>query len=427
MTTIADKRTSINSPDTRNRSVSSIISSSRESMSDSGIRSCDDSENENGTKTKTKKRMTLKTLKNRKSAKKELLQKWNKHNEDKLQTIDKQGYQDDPFMILFSTQETFELLNKFLKHEFNEENLEFVSAIYDYEELANQEERSEKAKQISATFIKLRSKKQVNLSEPQVQKIKEGMQKTELSSDLFFEAKKEALSMMKLNSFPRFSGQVSKQIHATWEYLIEEHSPEGLGEKYYVRLFKTAPGLKILFANNAPHAQYVMFISMITNCITVMDDLQQLIPKLADLSVRHRKYGCNTGQFLIFGNVLFEFLQDFLKEKWTSEAEEAWRSVFALISVVMKIFSGQVSKQIHATWEYLIEEHSPEGLGEKYYVRLFKTAPGLKILFANNAPHAQYVMFISMITNCITVMDDLQQLIPKLADLSVRHRKYGIY
>eukprot|EP00122_Pirum_gemmata_P010986 Pgem_evm1s10172 len=256
--------------------------------------------------------------------------------DQKLRLIDSKEYEKEPFLFLFSSREVFDVLKNFLEYEYNAENMEFVSSVLDYEALTNKEKRLRSAKNIYDVFVDSKSPKQVNLSEKTRKLVEENLSSSKISQFIFEEAKQEALKMMKLNSFPRFSSKVSTTIKESWSRITSKFDAQTVGNIFYEELFKTVPALKALFVTNSPHIQSTMFVSMISNCITVLDDLTKLIPNLATLSVRHRQYGCHTGQFFITGQVLITVLSIAEGNNWNDDLKDAWVCVYTLIAVVMK-------------------------------------------------------------------------------------------
>lgn len=269
-----------------------------------------------------------------------------KSNEEKLRNIDSKDTEKEPLLFMFSYKETFDMLKTHLEYEYSAENMEFVSDVLDYETEVDVEYRKTLALSIYKNYIAKRSKKELNLPSKVredllfLENITDENSKKETDQQLFtvslFEKPKlEALSMMKLNSFPRFSGKVNKLVHASWKRITEKYDAETVGKIFYKQLFKAAPRYKTLFTRDN-RLQSKMFISMIDQCITIMDDLNQLIPKLAKLSIRHRAYGCHTGMFGITGQILTEVLEKAEGDHWNDELKDSWICVYTLIAVVMK-------------------------------------------------------------------------------------------
>eukprot|EP00122_Pirum_gemmata_P021805 Pgem_evm1s20297 len=279
-----------------------------------------------------KKRFSLKSLK--RNSKSNYRRSQELLNEEKLREIDSKSLDQEPLLFLFSCRETFDVLKDFLEYEFNAENMEFVSAVLDYEIEPSEAKRIELAEEIFMTYIRFKSKYQVNLSDSQRSFVDQ--HKNSGSPTLFRDCKEEALKIMKLNSFPRFSNQVSALVHESWNRITAAFDSETVGNIFYEELFAAVPALKALFTRNTPHAQSTMFVSMVDNAITILDDLSQLIPKLATLSVRHRAYGCHTGQFFITGQVLVKVLKTAEGDNWNEDLQQAWVCVYTLIAAVMK-------------------------------------------------------------------------------------------
>eukprot|EP00122_Pirum_gemmata_P003651 Pgem_evm1s3305 len=257
-------------------------------------------------------------------------------NEQKLEKIDRNNLEQDPLLFMFYSKNTINLLKQFLDHEFNGENINFVSAVLEYEAETDENKRFKLATLIYTRFVHSKAKEQVNLSQKQVEEIESNLNSGDI--DLFDNSKKHAITMMKLNSFPRFGDKITELVRESWARISKAFNAQTVGDIFYEQLFTTAPDLKLLFLRSSPHMQSTMFVSMIDNAITIMDDLTLLIPKLASLSQRHRDYGCHTGHFGLCGEVLVKVLKIAEGENWNEELEQAWLCTYTLISTVMKEF-----------------------------------------------------------------------------------------
>lgn len=73
-----------------------------------------------------------------------------------------------------------------------------------------------------------------------------------------------------------------------------------------------------------------------------LDDLSGLMPVVEDLGRRHSGYGVTEQHYQSVGSALLWTLRKGLGQAWTAEAEMAWRTVYILLSDVMRGAAGSV-------------------------------------------------------------------------------------
>ena len=121
-------------------------------------------------------------------------------------------------------------------------------------------------------------------------------------------------------------------VKDTWNYVILRS--QEAGESFYERLFVIAPHLKPLFKGNAKE-QARKLMTMVTLIVTKLHKLDDIIQEVKYLAIRHIKYNVEDKHYAVVGEALLWTLESGLKEKWTQEVEEAWVTVYTILSEAM--------------------------------------------------------------------------------------------
>lgn len=125
--------------------------------------------------------------------------------------------------------------------------------------------------------------------------------------------------------------------------LIEPIAAEA-GEAFYRRLFEIAPEVRQLFPDNmeGQHAKLVNVLGvvisnlyMISLPVTTLREAETFMPQVRALGRRHVRYGIGEAHFAKVGEALIWTLKAYGGEAFTDEVEEAWLTIFDLISRVM--------------------------------------------------------------------------------------------
>jgi hemoglobin-like flavoprotein len=117
------------------------------------------------------------------------------------------------------------------------------------------------------------------------------------------------------------------------------------GEDFYRRLFEVAPELRSMFPEdmNGQHAKLINVLGtvisnlyMISLPVTTLQEAETFMPQVRSLGRRHSAYGVTDAHFDTLGQVLIWTLRKHVGEGFTDEVEEAWLTIFDLLSRVMK-------------------------------------------------------------------------------------------
>ena len=104
---------------------------------------------------------------------------------------------------------------------------------------------------------------------------------------------------------------------------------------FYRRLFELDPDLRSLFPDDMFH-QRRKLAQMLTAGVEGLDRPEQLIPVLQELGRRHSGYGVTESHYETVGAALLWSLEKALRQAFTPEMEDAWKTVYGLIAGTMK-------------------------------------------------------------------------------------------
>lgn len=103
---------------------------------------------------------------------------------------------------------------------------------------------------------------------------------------------------------------------------------------FYDRLFEIAPQVRSLFASDLSE-QGTKLMSMLGSIVARLHDHEVLLPMVADLARRHVAYGAQPAHYEAVGAALMAALGRTLGERFTPEAEAAWRSAYDALARTM--------------------------------------------------------------------------------------------
>jgi hemoglobin-like flavoprotein len=104
---------------------------------------------------------------------------------------------------------------------------------------------------------------------------------------------------------------------------------------FYQKLFELNPELEPLFKGDMEE-QGKKLMKMIATAVNGLDHLEELVPAVQDLGVRHVGYGVKDKDYDTVGEALIWTLQQGLGEGFTPEVQEAWIAVYGVLSDTMK-------------------------------------------------------------------------------------------
>ena len=104
---------------------------------------------------------------------------------------------------------------------------------------------------------------------------------------------------------------------------------------FYQKLFELDPKLLSLFAGDMEE-QGQKLLKMIATAVQALDRLEEIVPVVQDLGARHARYGVKEKDYDTVGTALLWTLQQGLDKQFTPEVQEAWTTVYGVLSATMK-------------------------------------------------------------------------------------------
>ena len=106
-------------------------------------------------------------------------------------------------------------------------------------------------------------------------------------------------------------------------------------ELFYGRLFELDPSLKPMFKGNMVE-QGEKLMKMIGVAVDNLDRLDEIVPAVQDLGVRHLDYGVRNSHYDTVGAALLWTLEQGLGDPFTPGVKQAWTDVYMLLASTMK-------------------------------------------------------------------------------------------
>ncbi|CAN0422830.1 unnamed protein product [Laminaria digitata] len=140
--------------------------------------------------------------------------------------------------------------------------------------------------------------------------------------------------MLALGPYPRFAGSTVRNIEASWKKVVEGFGVEDAGESFYSVLFEIAPYVEGLFTRSK-RVQGEMLMGIVDSSVRLLNNLQDLVPLLIQLGLRHNAYKVRKEHFPVVGDALVATLSLALGKDFTAEMRQSWVAVYALMSNIM--------------------------------------------------------------------------------------------
>jgi nitric oxide dioxygenase len=103
---------------------------------------------------------------------------------------------------------------------------------------------------------------------------------------------------------------------------------------FYGRLFEIAPQVRPLFKDDIK-SQGRNLMAMLATIVRNLDRLEEVMPAIKALAVRHVSYGVRPEHYDKVGDALLWTLERGLGDAFTPQASEAWRVAYGVLSGVM--------------------------------------------------------------------------------------------
>ena len=103
---------------------------------------------------------------------------------------------------------------------------------------------------------------------------------------------------------------------------------------FYSNLFEADPALKPLFKGDLTE-QGKKLMQMITAAVNLLDKLDELVPVVEKLALRHVGYGVKDEHYATVGAALIKTLGQGLGDAFTDEVKAAWLTAYGVLSSTM--------------------------------------------------------------------------------------------
>ena len=127
------------------------------------------------------------------------------------------------------------------------------------------------------------------------------------------------------------------------EHSFDLIAPRGqeLVDRFYQRLFETAPSTKPLFERVDMDTQKSSLLAILITLRESLRDLSVIAPDLEELGARHVEYGARPEHYPVVGSVLLETMAEMGGSAWKAEYTSAWAEAYQVVQDVMLKGAGQ--------------------------------------------------------------------------------------
>lgn len=122
-------------------------------------------------------------------------------------------------------------------------------------------------------------------------------------------------------------------VRSSWEQVVP--IADKAAELFYGRLFELDPSLKPMFKGDMTE-QGQKLMRMISVAVDNLDKLDEIVPAVQELGVKHLDYGVKNSQYDTVGAALLWTLGQGLGDAFTTEVMSAWSDVYGLLAGTMK-------------------------------------------------------------------------------------------
>jgi len=116
--------------------------------------------------------------------------------------------------------------------------------------------------------------------------------------------------------------------------LISPRADE-LVDRFYARLFETAPGTRPIFERVDMETQKQSLIATLVTVREALRDLDTIVPDLEELGARHFAYGALPEHYPVVASVLIETMAEIGGAAWRPEYSAAWAEALNVIAETM--------------------------------------------------------------------------------------------
>jgi len=129
-------------------------------------------------------------------------------------------------------------------------------------------------------------------------------------------------------------------VKSSWEKVIPISDKAAV--LFYGKLFGLDPSLKSLFKGDMEE-QGKKLMKMIGTAVNGLDRLEEIVPAVQELGVRHIAYGVKDEHYDTVGAALLYTLEAGLGDMFTDDVKEAWAEVYGILADTMKTAAAKAA------------------------------------------------------------------------------------
>jgi NAD(P)H-flavin reductase/hemoglobin-like flavoprotein len=137
--------------------------------------------------------------------------------------------------------------------------------------------------------------------------------------------------------------------------LIEPRAPQA-SAWFYEHFFTQNPRYRKLFTGD-PVSQQRRLFQAVSRIVADFDDLDDFLPYLHRLALRHRKFGLRPAHYQAFGESILATVREFAGPAWTDLTRVAWEAGFGLVASVMLETAAEADALAPPYWEAEVLVH----------------------------------------------------------------------
>jgi len=137
--------------------------------------------------------------------------------------------------------------------------------------------------------------------------------------------------------------------------LIEPYGPEAAAW-FYEHFFAANPRYRKYFSGD-PAAQQRRLFQSVQRIVGDLDRLDEFLPYLRRLALRHRKFGLRGAHYQAFGSSLLATVAQYCGPQWTERTNAAWEAGYGLVANVMLEAAADEDAAAPPYWEAEVVAH----------------------------------------------------------------------
>lgn len=127
-------------------------------------------------------------------------------------------------------------------------------------------------------------------------------------------------------------------VQQSWSKVLPMARQAGL--LFYSKLFEAAPGVRHLFKPDISE-QANKLVTILGYVVSKLNRMDELLPEVKKLGVRHNSYGTEPAHYEIVGQCLIGTLKEGLGPAWTAEVQDAWITAYNTLKNVMIVAQAE--------------------------------------------------------------------------------------